>query len=358
MIHDETFPDDPLLNISDYESIQYSSLPSTSSTNLTGYKSSTDSSSAYSGDGYNKGYLRKGAFKNPSLSKKSLSTDSLLSRVPNKRFNHIQSKVKVYIDTMKEQDKNRGLGVKFKRHRSMPETLYMPQVDEIEDITVLRDELDQQKKIIQEKNSIIEEYKRFYESANQTLYEEMDEKFKLQKKIETMRMELMQQDIKKLPVPPSHSSLYINENSSTDVFGITKSTTSFGTASSSSPINDLQIGTTSPDNTDDTNFSIRKRLRNNPIDEYQIIQNTDEVDNILLQDMNNYQRKQLLPKKRKKSKKIRRLLKIIKCCAPCIAVDKNELQREALNDMQTSNLYNGLDGDFTQNDSANNFKYK
>ena len=161
--------------------------------------------------------LRSNTFRrHQPLNKKSRSVDSLhssssaeMAGKPSPSYQHVESKVKIYIDQLQEQDR---LNVKFKRHRSMPEKLSRSPVQELEcvagssscsssggsssgnnnsDLVAIQLELEEKIKLLDHNDEVIANLKIFYESADRNYTEECQKNLKLQNKIDAMRLELL-----------------------------------------------------------------------------------------------------------------------------------------------------------------------
>lgn len=131
------------------------------------------------------------------LSKKFRSDDHLLSH--KNRYKHIQSRVKVYIDSVKVPTRPScnastlasGNAGKFKRYSSMPETLDHTSPDGVISDT-LADELtvDLLREELRRSNEIIADLASNYTTAKERLTEEIHERGKLERKIDAMRWEM------------------------------------------------------------------------------------------------------------------------------------------------------------------------
>lgn len=129
------------------------------------------------------------------------------------RYDHVQSKVKAIIDTQREED-NRRRSLKFQRHRSMPESLCGSHgnepsaieiaqaaitVDTVDDVIDGRDpaaKLAELRATLQQKDQQLAEMEIVLRTQKTLFYEssrrDSDDRLKLEHKVDTMRLELLQ----------------------------------------------------------------------------------------------------------------------------------------------------------------------
>lgn len=193
---DESFPNESLVSNTSIEHQQ----PSTSTDQINANVSETieDNSTVH---------MERQRF---ALSKQFRSDDHLLSH--KNRYKHIQSRVKVYIDSVKVPNRrssnasttstsatsNAG---KFKRYSSMPETLDHTSPEGVMSDTLadessadlLRDELRRSNEALAQKEHIIADLASNYTTAKAQLTEEIHERGRLERKIEAMRWEMSYQ---------------------------------------------------------------------------------------------------------------------------------------------------------------------
>lgn len=251
-------------------------------------------------------FYQKNTFQKGRLQRKSLSCEGL-NRESKGKYDHVTSKVKVYIDKMKAESNKQK---KFTRHRSMP-MLEMPNVGSIpnddqtkwETVVALKTELKQ-------KDDMIADLKRNFETVTENFSECNMEKLQLKRKLENLRTELT--DAKRLPkgsaapfAGPLHyqSSARFNDNfTNIDI-----------------DTNAMAIMDVPPPSTSDNH--LRKRtLVHSASKDYQILENTRTEDELQLDDdlfrwssspsQGNLGR----PPKSKASKKSRKLFKMLYCC--------------------------------------------
>lgn len=131
-------------------------------------------------------------------------TASLPKRHRSMRYDHVQSKVKVFIETQREED-NRRRSLKLQRHRSMPESLCCSMgfdapvngtaAAAVVDAAIDSDpvaKLAELRATLQLKEQQLAEMeiqkKQFYESSMR----DSDERLRLERKVDTMRLALLQ----------------------------------------------------------------------------------------------------------------------------------------------------------------------
>lgn len=277
--------------------------------------------------------LKPVKFRRSAWQRKTQSCESL-NRVPTGKYDHVPSKVKIYIDAMKEQSKKQK---KMQRHRSMPMIETHQKASLINDLSddvdpsaavfFLKRQLNEKNNIIQQQDNMIVELRKNFETATDNASEAISERFKLEDKLEKVRTELFWCNEAKRNASRVCSSAGNNEYSS----AIRACSSRYRQSPSSnfsnnSPniydeiiINDIHT-INSNENVEEIN--LRKRYNaGHLLNSYQTLENTHSDDDLKLDngddDENSFCLSSSTSKEKKKKKKIfKNFYKIFECCAP------------------------------------------
>lgn len=243
-------------------------------------------------------FYQKNTFRKGSLQRKSQSCEGL-NRESKGKYDHVTSKVKVYIDKMKAESTKQN---KFTRHRSMPILEVSKVKSSLCDDQTNWDTVVALKNEIKQKDDMIAELKKNFETVSENISECNMEKLQLKRKLESIRTDITEG---KWPSGSAASSTH-HQSRFNDNF----TTIDIGTNVMSMDV----LSTRVEDN------HLRKRTLGHSSNDYQLLENTRTEDELQMDDdlfrlssstsQGNSGRKSAS----KTSKKSKKLFKMLYCC--------------------------------------------